>query len=96
MAHQTVLGRVVTQSGITAPAFKDKAAVAALDKGGPSPPVKKQNHLLPVGQSTIYHLLKGAAEDAPVARLELFFHVDYGSPGQGGTFMGGQPLREFK
>ena len=56
MADQAILSWVIAQGDLTAPAAQDKAAMAALDKGGPSPPVKEQNHLLPVGQGTIYGL----------------------------------------
>ncbi|GAH53961.1 unnamed protein product [marine sediment metagenome] len=48
MADQYILGKMIGEGNLTTSAAEDKATVTALNKSSPSPPIKKQDYLLPV------------------------------------------------
>jgi len=41
VAEQNILGEVVGKGNLATPAAEDKATITALNKGSPSPPIKK-------------------------------------------------------
>jgi hypothetical protein len=53
MAYQSIFGNMLGQGHPAAAAAEHKAAPPALDKGGATPPVKKEYHLFPIGYRRI-------------------------------------------